>query len=84
MVGQVFKQEDAKKVAEDCSEIVDLNASVRTPFVSSNEALKTEENSLLERDVVDNKYYVKDIGLVREQTIQGGNDTLSLVSVTSP
>jgi hypothetical protein len=84
MVGQVFKQEDAKNVAEDCSEIVDLNASVHTPFVSSNEAMKTEEFSLLEPDVLDNKYYVKDIGLVREQTIQGGNDTLSLVSVTSP
>jgi hypothetical protein len=84
MVGQVYKQEDAKNVAEDCSKIVDLNASVRTPFVSSNEALKTEEYSLLEPDVLDNKYYVKDIGLVREQTIQGGSDTLSLVSVTSP
>jgi hypothetical protein len=83
MVGQVFKQEDAKNVAEDCSRMVDVNASVRTPFVSSDEALKTEEYSLLEPDVLDNKYYVKDIGLVREQTIQGGNDTLSLVSVTS-
>ena len=39
------KQENAKNVAEDCSEIVDLNASVRTPYVSSNEALKTEECS---------------------------------------
>jgi hypothetical protein len=83
MVGQVFKQEDAKNVAEDCSKIVDLNAPVRTQFVSSDEALKTEEYSLLEPDVLDNKYYVKDIGLVREQTIQGGNDALSLVSVTT-
>jgi hypothetical protein len=83
-VGQVFKQEDAKDVAEDCSKIVDLNASVRTPFVSSNEALKTEEFSLLEPDVLDNKYYVRDIGLVREQTVQGGSDFLELVSVTRP
>jgi hypothetical protein len=47
-LGQAFKQEDAKNVAEDCTKIVDLNASVKTPFVSSNEALKTEEFSLLE------------------------------------
>jgi hypothetical protein len=80
-VGQAFKQEDAKNVAEDCSKIVDLNASVKTPFVSSNQALKTEEFSLLEPDVLDNKYYVRDIGLVREQTIQGGSDVLELVSV---
>jgi hypothetical protein len=81
-VGQVFKQEDAKNVAEDCSRIVDLNASVKTPFVSSNQALKTEEFSLLEPDVLDNKFYVRGIGLVREQTIQGGSDFLELISVT--
>jgi hypothetical protein len=81
-VGQVFKQEDAKNVAEDCSRIVDLNASVKTPFVSSNDALKTEEFSLLEPEVLDNKYYVRDIGLVREQTVQGGSDFLSLISVS--
>jgi hypothetical protein len=81
-VGQVFKQEDAKNVAEDCFRIVDLNASVKTPYVSSNEALKTEEFSLLEPDVLDNKYYVRNIGLVREQTVQGGSDFLELVSVT--
>jgi hypothetical protein len=83
-VGQAFKQEDAKNVAEDCTKIVDLHASVKTPFVSSNEALKTEEFSLLEPGVLDNKYYVRGIGLVREQTVQGGSDVLELVSVTGP
>ena len=82
-VGQAFKQEDAKNVAEDCTKIVDLHASVTTRFVSSNEALKTEEFSLLEPGVLDNKYYVRDVGLVREQTIQGGSDVLELVSVTT-
>jgi hypothetical protein len=83
-VGQAFKQEDAKNVAEDCTKIVDLNASVKTPFVSSNEALKTEEFSLLEPGVLDNKYYLRGIGLVREQTVQGGSDILELVSVKRP
>jgi hypothetical protein len=82
--GQAFKQEDAKNVAEDCTKIVDLHASVKTPFVSSSEALKTEEFSLLEPGVLDNKYYVRGIGLVREQTVQGGSDLLELVSVTGP
>jgi hypothetical protein len=81
-VGQSFKQEDAKNVAEDCTKIVDLHATVKTPFVSSGDALKTEEFSLLEPGVLDNKYYVRDIGLVREQTVQGGNDVLELVSRT--
>jgi hypothetical protein len=81
-VGDFFKQEDAKNVAEDCTRIVDLNASVSTPFVNSNEALKTEEFSLLEPGVLDSKFYVKGIGNVKEQTVQGGDDVLNLVSVT--
>jgi hypothetical protein len=83
-VGQVFKQEDARNVAEDCAKIVGLSASVRSPYVSSSRALKTKEFSLLERGVVDNKYYVRGIGLVREQTIRGGDDVLSLVAVRKP
>jgi hypothetical protein len=83
-VGAVFKQEDAKKVAEDCTKIVDVNASVKTPFVTSSSALKTEEFSLLEPGVLDNKYYVRNIGLVGEQTVQGGTDFLELVSVKGP
>jgi hypothetical protein len=81
-VGQTFKQEDAKNVAEDCSTIADLNASVSTRYVTSDQALRTEEFSLLEPDVLDNKFYVRDIGLVKEQTVEGGTDVLELVSVT--
>ena len=80
-VGDFFKQEDAKNVAEDCTRIADLNASVKTPYVTTHNALKTEEFSLLEPGVLDNKYYVQDIGLVAERTVQGGDDTLDLVSV---
>jgi hypothetical protein len=80
--GDFFKQEDARNVAEDCTRIVDLNAFVSTPYVTSNNALKTEEFSLLEPGVLDNKYYVKGIGNVAERTVQGGSDTLDLVSVT--
>jgi hypothetical protein len=82
-VGQTFKAEDAPGVAEDCTEIADLHASVESRFVSSSDSLKTREFSLLEPGVVDNKYYVRGIGLVREQTIQGGTDVLELVSVQS-
>jgi hypothetical protein len=81
-VGRTLKQEDAKNVAEDCSRVVALNAQVTTPFVSSRRALKTEEFSLLERGVLDNKFYVRGIGLVKEQTVQGGSDVLTLVSIT--
>ena len=80
-VGQVFKQEDAKNVAEDCAEILSTTASVKVPYGSFNNAVKTKEFSLLEPGVVDNKWYAKDVGEVREATVQGGSDFLELVSV---
>jgi hypothetical protein len=80
-VGQAFKQEDAKNVAEDCTKIADLHASIKTSFVTTSDALKTEEFSLLEPGVLDNKYYVRGIGLVAERTVQGGTDFLDLVTV---
>jgi hypothetical protein len=80
-VGQVFKQEDAPGVAEDCTRIADLTASVKSPFVRSEHALKTEEFSLLEPGVLDNKYYVRRVGVVREQTVVGGDEVLWLVNV---
>jgi len=83
-VGQVFKQEDANKVAEDCFRIVDLNASVKTPFVSSNDALKTEEFSRLDPGALSNKFYVRGIGLVRDADVVGGSDVFELVSVSRP
>ena len=81
-VGRTLKQEDARNVAEDCSRIVDRNAVVRTPFISSRRALETEEFSLLERGILEHKFYVRGIGLMKEQTVRGGSDVLELVSVT--
>jgi hypothetical protein len=80
-VGQVFTQEDAGKVAHDCFQVLDLNASVKVPYGSFNHALRTKEFSPLEPDVVENKWYAKTIGDVREKTVQGGNDFLELVSI---
>jgi hypothetical protein len=80
-VGDTYKQEDAKNTAEDCAEILSLNASVKVPFGSFNDALQTKEFSLLEPGVVDNKWYAKGVGEVREETVQGGSDFLELVSV---
>jgi hypothetical protein len=63
---------------------VDLNASAKTPFVFSSNALKTEELTRLEPDLLDNKFYVRSIGLVHDETVQGDNDVLELVSVSGP
>jgi hypothetical protein len=77
-VGQSFKQEDYPGHAEDRFRVLSLDAKVRTPLVASTHAMLTREWTPLEPKVVDHKYYVRDIGTVREQTVRGGRETLRL------
>ena len=50
------------------------------PFVSTRHALRTREWTPLERGVVDNKYYVRGIGTVREIAVKGPVEKLRLIS----
>ncbi len=79
-VGQVARQEFLKGQAEDHFKVLDLNARVSVPFVSSHHALRTKEWTPLEPGVIDNKYYVRGIGTVREITVKGPLERLRLVS----
>jgi hypothetical protein len=80
-VGQVFRQEYYKGHAEDHFRILDLRAKVKTPHVSSQRALLTREWTPLDPGVVDRKYYVRGIGMVRDEAADGSEHSV-LVSVT--
>jgi hypothetical protein len=79
-VGQVGRQEFSKGEAEDHFRVLDLNARVSVPFVSSEHALRTREWTPLEPAVVDNKYYVRGVGLVGEISVKGPVEELRLAS----
>jgi hypothetical protein len=79
-VGQVGQQELLKGQAEDHFKVLDLNARVSVPFVSSSHALRTAEWTPLEPKTLDNKYYVRGIGTVREIAVKGPVERLRLVS----
>jgi hypothetical protein len=81
-VGQVARQEFSTGQAEDHFKVLDLQAEVSVPFVSSDRALRTKEWTPLEPKVVDNKYYVRGIGTVREIAVKGPVELLELVSFT--
>ncbi len=81
-VGQSFKQEDYPGHAEDRFKILRLNASISVPVIGSQSAMLTRETTRLEPGVLDHKYYIRDIGNVREVTVKGGNESLRLVSVS--
>jgi len=80
-VGQSFRQEYYKGHAEDHFAIVSVSASVVVPYTASAHALLTKEWTPLEPDTLDHKVYVRGIGLVREETIKGGDERWELNDV---
>jgi hypothetical protein len=83
-VGETGRQELYRGHAEDHFAVLSLAAHVRTPAVSSRHALLTREWTPLEPGVIDHKLYVRGIGTVREETVRGGVERATLVSVTPP
>jgi hypothetical protein len=79
-VGQKARQEYYKGHAEDHFKVLDVNAHVSTPYVSSNHAVRTREWTPLEPKVLDNKWYVHGVGDVKEKTVKGPKEKLHLVS----
>ena len=84
-VGHSFRQEFYPGHAEDQFMVLDLAASVSTPFRSFAGTLLTQETTVLEPSVVDHKNYAKGIGEVAELQVQGPQppEELKLVSFTS-
>jgi hypothetical protein len=80
-VGQSGRQEYYRGQAEDHYRVKSLAAKVHTPAASSTHALLTEEWTPLEPGVLDHKYYVRGIGTVLEQTVKGGDERNTLVSI---
>ena len=79
-VGQKARQEYYRGHAEDHFKVLDLDAPVSTPYVSTRHAVRTNETSPLEPGVVDNKYYVRGVGTVKELTVKGPKERVHLVS----
>jgi len=79
--GQSGRQEYYKGHAEDHYRVLSLSATVRVPGAASRRALLTEEWTPLEPGVRDHKFYVLGIGTVLEQTVKGGDERNTLVSV---
>jgi hypothetical protein len=79
-VGLVGRQEFLKGEAEDHFRVLDREASVSVPFTSTRRALRTREWTPLEPATVDNKYYVRGVGTVREIAVKGPVEKLELVA----
>jgi hypothetical protein len=78
-VGQSGLQEFYKGHAEDHFRILSFSTPVRVPYVASAHALLTKEWTPLEPDTIDHKLYVRGIGVVKEETVRGGDERAVLV-----
>jgi hypothetical protein len=80
-VGRRFRQEWYQGQAEDTFKVLDLSARVTVPYGTFKHALKTQETTALEPAVVDNKYFAKGIGEVKELAVKGPLEKLELVEI---
>jgi len=83
-VGFTALQEYLKGHAEDHFRVLSLKARVATPGASSSHAVLTKEWTPLEPGTIDHKYYVREIGTVLEQTVKGGEERNTLLSIHRP
>ena len=83
-VGFSARQEYYKGHAEDHFRVLSLSAHVATPGASSSHAVLTKEWTPLEPGTIDHKYYVRGIGTVLEQTVKGGEERNTLLSIHRP
>jgi len=81
-VGDSYEQEHFAGHAEDHARVLSLSASVRVPHGSYTGAQLTREWTPLEPGVIDHKYYVRRVGLVKEQTAKGPLERLDLFKLT--
>ena len=82
-VGDTYQQEFAEGVAEDMAKVLSLDKSACVPYGCFNHLLLTKEWTPLEPDVVEHKYYAKNIGFIREVVVKGGKERSELVRITT-
>lgn len=81
-VGDAYRQEFYAGEAEDVARVYADDESITTPIGMFSLVLVTEDWSELTPEVRERKWYAPLAGVVFEETVQGGSDTLSLVDLT--
>src|SRR5258706_6985997 len=84
VIGQSALQEFYAGQAEDHFVVLLINTKVKVPLGSVNGALLTAEWTLLEPDVLSEKFYVRGTGQVREVDVAGGDEKLELTKIVRP
>lgn len=82
-VGDTYRQEYLAGVAEDRARVVGLDGTVSVPFGSFKGTLKTQEWTMLEPKVLEEKVYAPGVGNVLTVMVKGGKSVEKLVGMTA-
>jgi hypothetical protein len=83
-VGMAYRQEYYAGEAEDAAEVLSLEEKVEVPYGKFAGVLMTKEYTPLQPDVLEHKFYARDVGVVLALAISGGSDREELLEFTSP
>jgi hypothetical protein len=78
-VGVAYRQEFLRGEAEDLGEVIAVDGRVDGPTGHYDRVVTVREWNPLEPDVVEEKDYAPNVGLVRETTVAGGSGTADLL-----
>lgn len=81
-VPDAYRQECLSGEAEDVAWVVGRGGSKSVPVGTFHHLVRTLEFSPLEPSVVERKVYARHLGVIFEQQLSGGHETLKLVRVT--
>jgi len=84
MVGQAYRQEYYGGVAEDNGEVLALDGTADVPAGSYDELVQTADTSGIEPDVLEHKFYARDVGPVLTIDVESGarEELLSVTAVS--
>lgn len=77
-----YRQEFYAGEAEDMGEVVSVNETAVVPFGSFENVLQTKDWTPLEPGVAEYKFYVQDVGLIKETNLETG-EAIELIEVIS-
>ncbi|MHB8159011.1 MAG: hypothetical protein ACYDGS_00665 [Thermoleophilia bacterium] len=79
--GDSWRQEYREGTAEDMAEVIGLNEIAAVPAGSFSNCVKTKDWTPLKPEVIENKLYCPEIGVVSSTTVQGGSDKSELKEI---
>lgn len=80
-VGLAYTQEHDRGEAEDKGKIVALGEHVNVPAGSFDDVLVTEDWTPLDPKLLERKYYAPGVGVVFEELVKGGSESLELIEI---